>query len=179
MSKIECKVGPYQIEFMTVPKGSEGNLTVRVNGKPIDLRFKRDTRGILIELPTGLHSFDLIQEVNTDDPGMRSYSISNRNGPEAWAQVRFLQSGESALASSSTTKKKSMRIRSQMPGKILRVLVKVGDKVEKNAPLLVMEAMKMENEILAQQSGTVKTISIAVNQAIESNAELLEIDPSS
>jgi pyruvate carboxylase subunit B len=45
-----------------------------------------------------------------------------------------------------------------MPGLVLRIDVKEGDQVEQNGLLLVMEAMKMENEIFAPVSGTVKKI---------------------
>lgn len=45
-----------------------------------------------------------------------------------------------------------------MPGNILKILVEVGQKVEENQPMLILEAMKMENEIVADKSGVVQTI---------------------
>ena len=48
-----------------------------------------------------------------------------------------------------------------MPGTILRLLVNVGDTVQENQSLMILEAMKMENEIVAPKAGTV--VAIAVN----------------
>ena len=74
-----------------------------------------------------------------------------------------------------TGAKKSMRVRAQMPGKIVRVLVKVGDEVAKDQPLLVMEAMKMENEIRATAPGRIETLKVSEGQAVESGADLILI----
>jgi len=62
-----------------------------------------------------------------------------------------------------------------MPGKIAKLLVKVGDTVEKTAPVLVMEAMKMENEIRATVSGTVAHIHVKEGQAVETGTLLVEL----
>jgi biotin carboxyl carrier protein len=63
-----------------------------------------------------------------------------------------------------------------MPGKIVRILVKLGDVVAKDQPILVMEAMKMENQIKATQAGKVSKISVTEGQALETGAELLVIE---
>ena len=60
-----------------------------------------------------------------------------------------------------------------MPGKILRVHIKKGDLVKKGQSLMVMEAMKMENEIKATQDGVVKEIKVNEGQAIETGADLI------
>ncbi|HEX0000254.1 TPA: acetyl-CoA carboxylase biotin carboxyl carrier protein subunit [Streptococcus pyogenes] len=51
-------------------------------------------------------------------------------------------------------------IPSPMPGTILKVLVAVGDQVTENQPLLILEAMKMENEIVASSAGTITAIHV-------------------
>ena len=62
-----------------------------------------------------------------------------------------------------------------MPGTVLKVLVNVGDTVSENQPLLILEAMKMENEILAPADGVVKAIHVSSNESVESNQPLLTI----
>lgn len=64
----------------------------------------------------------------------------------------------------------------KMPGKIVKLLVKVGDKVEKGTPVIVMEAMKMENEIRSTTSGVVKQVAIKEEEAVETGALLVEIE---
>jgi len=66
-------------------------------------------------------------------------------------------------------------VKAMMPGRIVRVMVQKGDSVRKGAGLLVLEAMKMENEIQAPADGTVEEIFVAPGQTVESGAELVRI----
>lgn len=62
---------------------------------------------------------------------------------------------------------------SPMAGTILKICVAVGDSVKKGQTLMILEAMKLENEILAAQDGIVKSISVSKGQAVTSKQELL------
>ena len=62
---------------------------------------------------------------------------------------------------------------SGMPGKIVDVLVKPGDKITANQPVLIMEAMKMENEMKAPADTTVKDVMVEPGQSVESGAVLI------
>jgi biotin carboxyl carrier protein len=63
-----------------------------------------------------------------------------------------------------------------MPGMIIRVAVQVGDTVEAGQGLVVMEAMKMENELRATSGGTVKAVLAQPGTAVEKGAVLLELE---
>jgi len=62
-----------------------------------------------------------------------------------------------------------------MPGKILQLRVSEGNTVKEGDTLLILEAMKMENEIVAGASGRVKKINVAVNDMVDTNDVLLVI----
>ena len=62
-----------------------------------------------------------------------------------------------------------------MPGKVVRVLCQVGNTVEVGAPLIVLEAMKMENELRATRNGRVTAVLVTEGQAVESRAKLVEL----
>ena len=62
-----------------------------------------------------------------------------------------------------------------MPGTILKVLVNVGDTVSENQPLMILEAMKMENEIVAGMAGTVSAIHVSSGQAVDAGDNLITI----
>jgi biotin carboxyl carrier protein len=62
-----------------------------------------------------------------------------------------------------------------MPGLIVRVNVSIGDKVEAGQGIVVMEAMKMENELRATAPGTVQTIEVAAGTAVEKGALLVSL----
>jgi pyruvate carboxylase subunit B len=64
-----------------------------------------------------------------------------------------------------------------MPGLIVRVNVEVGDAVQPGQGLVVMEAMKMENELRAQAGGRVKTVLVSSGTVVEKGALLIELEP--
>jgi biotin carboxyl carrier protein len=63
-----------------------------------------------------------------------------------------------------------------MPGKVIRVLVAAGDQVKAGGGLIVVEAMKMQNEIRAPKSGTVSRVLVTEGQAVRAQEALIVID---
>ena len=63
-----------------------------------------------------------------------------------------------------------------MPGKILEVLVKVGDQVKEDDEVVMLEAMKMENPIYAPAGGTVKEIKVKANDSVETEQLMIVIE---
>jgi pyruvate carboxylase subunit B len=63
-----------------------------------------------------------------------------------------------------------------MPGMIVRVNVRVGDRVEAGQGIVVMEAMKMENELRATAAGTVRSVNATSGTAVEKGALLVELE---
>ena len=70
-------------------------------------------------------------------------------------------------------------LRAPMPGLIVRVNVKEGDQVRLGQGLVVMEAMKMENELRATATATVKRVVVSAGSAVEKGALLIEMEPAS
>ncbi len=67
------------------------------------------------------------------------------------------------------------RLAAPMPGKVVRVLVKPGDQVTARQPVVVVEAMKMENELRASREGTVAEIHVREGMSVDAGALLLVI----
>jgi pyruvate carboxylase subunit B len=67
-------------------------------------------------------------------------------------------------------------LKAPMPGLIVRVNVQVGDAVQAGQGLVVMEAMKMENELRAQAAGRVRSIVVSPGTAVEKGALLIELE---
>jgi 3-methylcrotonyl-CoA carboxylase alpha subunit len=63
-----------------------------------------------------------------------------------------------------------------MSGTVVAVMVKAGDKVEKGAPLIVLEAMKMEHTIAAPSAGIVAAVHFAVGDRVAEGADLVDVD---
>lgn len=67
-------------------------------------------------------------------------------------------------------------ITSPMPGRVLKVLVAEGDEIHAGKPLVVVEAMKMENELAAAHDGKVKKVYVTAGTAVEGGAKLVELE---
>ena len=65
-------------------------------------------------------------------------------------------------------------VKSPLPGSIMKVLVSVGQKVKKGDVLVVMEAMKMANDIVAEANGTVKAVNVSEGQSVNQGDVLIE-----
>lgn len=70
----------------------------------------------------------------------------------------------------------AVQIKSPMPGNILKVNVKVGDKVGKDTVVAVLEAMKMENEIFAGQDGTIASVEVAQGASVTADQVLITMN---
>ena len=63
-----------------------------------------------------------------------------------------------------------------MPGRVVRLMVPLGEKVAKGQPVIVVEAMKMENELKSPIAGTVAEIFVSAGQTVEAGTKLLRIE---
>jgi pyruvate carboxylase subunit B len=66
-----------------------------------------------------------------------------------------------------------------MPGRVVKILVKAGDRVTAGQAVVVVEAMKMENELRAAAAGTVRTVRVRPGEAVEKGQVLVEFEPTS
>jgi 3-methylcrotonyl-CoA carboxylase alpha subunit len=81
------------------------------------------------------------------------------------------------IAHAGETESEGGRLTAPMPGKIVQLMVEEGASVEKGAPLLIMEAMKMEHTISAPAKGKVEALNYAVGDQVAEGAQLLSFAP--
>jgi glutaconyl-CoA/methylmalonyl-CoA decarboxylase subunit gamma len=74
------------------------------------------------------------------------------------------------------TQTTNVAIKAPLPGTIIQVFVKPGDKVSLGQKILTMEAMKMENNVISEKDGIVKTVSVKPGQTVMQNDILAEIE---
>ena len=67
-------------------------------------------------------------------------------------------------------------VKTQMPGRIVRILVAAGDVVDEGDSLIVVEAMKMENELKATSAGTVSKICVSEGEQVQARTTLIELE---
>lgn len=69
----------------------------------------------------------------------------------------------------------AFKVLSPLPGSIIKINVNVGDSVKEGDCLIVMEAMKMENNVIAEKGGTVKSIKVGIGETVLQGDTLMEI----
>lgn len=83
-----------------------------------------------------------------------------------------------ALTSSAAGPRGPKPVRAPMPGLVVRLLVEPGQRVEAGQGVAIVEAMKMENELLAVAAGVVRVVHVGEGVAVEAGQALVELDPS-
>ncbi len=81
-----------------------------------------------------------------------------------------------SLGMETTSKNKVSALKAPMPSMVLDILVNEGDSIEKDTPLIILEAMKMENVIKSPTGGVVKKIHAQKGSAVEKNSVLMEFN---
>jgi biotin carboxyl carrier protein len=145
--------------------------TVEVDGRRRDLDVRRVGPALSLVDDDG-RSYDV-----SVHPVPGSADVIVCVGPHALT-VR-IQRGRTKAGADAAHSSDIQRIVAPMPGKIVRILVRPGDVVSARQPLMVVEAMKMENEVRAGQTGVVTEILASEGALVESGAVLAVIGPAS
>ena len=145
-----------------------GELLVTVNGESLDLNYSEADRHGQVTLQLDGRSFGASIEGTDSEVSVtlagHSYQMQIEDEREHAAHV-----AERAASKGGGT------IKAVMPGVVVETLVEVGDEVAEGQPLLILEAMKMQNEILAPGPGIVAQYHIEPGQAVASGEKLVEL----
>ncbi len=163
------------------PDGAEG-LDVEVEGSRCVLRRGETTeRGELVRLPDGRFSLRLEDgrqisgRLAAAGPGEVELSARGRIRRLALAEPlrdRLAHSGEHGHGQTAEEE-----IRALMPGRVIEVAVAAGDRIEARSLLLVLEAMKMQNEIRTVRGGLVTRVLAEAGKAVDGGALLAVVVP--
>ena len=115
-------------------------------------------------------------EIELNDDGTYEATVE---GQTFSIEVPNAQAAPRARRGGGGKKKKSVTVSANIPGKVVTVEVNEGDVVKEGQVILILEAMKMQNEIQAPVDGTVINVACEEGQAIEANVPLVVIEPES
>ena len=162
---------------------------IAAGGRTRAVEVSRDGDRFVVSVDGHQHEVD-VKVIN----GVWSVLVGPAGGPTRSYAVAFSQFAEGALAvhvngvpvevtinrmrrtaASSTHpgNEGPQRVTAPMPGKIVKLLVKPGDKVEPRQGVVVVEAMKMENELRARAAGTVSEVRVTEGASVEAGAILV------
>lgn len=144
------------------------NYKFTINGNNYDIVVNSiENNQAQIELNGTPITVDLNQEVKiTKTPILTRKEIVNKEGDK---REKFIPVNQDAKPSAKT-------IKSPLPGNVVKVLVKEGDVFKTDDVIMVLESMKMENNILAERSGTIVKVHINAGQSILQDAPLFDIE---
>jgi biotin carboxyl carrier protein len=152
------------------------DLETTVNGEPVDsaegwrLQWVDASHGVA-RLTDGEHSVLVLAEGHRTD---WTVTLRGRRIPvtvRSWRE-RVLAEAETEARSHAGP----VEVRATLPGLIVTVAVVAGDEVEEGAPLLTIEAMKMQNEVRAPRAGRVVEVKVAPGQTVATGAGLLRLE---
>lgn len=155
--------------------------TVAIDGPQPDGRFKITIDGAerivdAKQLRPGTWSLILDGHQFVVDLDRRRNGIAASTGAsEALLTVEDALHRRLASAAGPRAQARGESIRAPIAGKVVKVLVAVGDQVAAGSAVIVLEAMKMENELIAERGGTVASISKAAGQAVDTGDLLVEL----
>jgi biotin carboxyl carrier protein len=154
----------YRVELMR----SGERWKCRLDGRELPLDAVSAQDGVLSLLLAG-RSYEVKQEIVGTEAcvviGHERFSASVRD-PRSFRSRRRTSAGEHGV----------MKIKAPMPGKVVRILAGVGVQVETGQSVMVIEAMKMQNELKAPKNGVVKKVNVVEGAAVEAGQSLAEVE---
>ena len=151
----------YEVEIQDI----EGNIAhVTVNGIPFEVEMKQPVK-------PGKQKFRIENEAHSDKGGASS-ADNAKTSPSSATTAANAEPAASKKASASAAGKP---VTAPLPGTINDIKVKVGDKVSAGDTVVILEAMKMRNNIEAETSGTIASINVNKGDAVMEGDTLVTI----
>jgi biotin carboxyl carrier protein len=142
----------------------DGGVSVTLDGAPVEADVVRVPGGVNLRIDGRV--YDVVVGGEADQRTMASGAARAVGIVESErALARKRKRGGAAAPGS--------ELRAPMPGRIVKILVAAGDAVEAGAPVMVMEAMKMENELRAEGSCVVDEVKVSEGENVEGNTVLV------
>ena len=147
---------------------SSNTYRVKLGDKTFDVDLRK-THGSSILVMVGNRAFDFSISADGDDLLMISRHGVNRVTLVDKTRRRLQAAGDRVITG-------RVELKAMMPGRVVNLLVKPGDEVAVDQGIVVVEAMKMENELKTPKAGKVLEIRVSVGQAVEKGEILAVIE---
>ena len=161
--KVEDKVYSLKVEF------KDGNYKIELDGKNYDINAESISSNTISFLVDG----KTLTAYLAGSDGKVYVSI---NGEEFCIEKPDEKSKKDFAGEYAHIGEKGF-VSTPMPGKIVKIMVKVGDEVRKNQTLVIVEAMKMENEIKSPTVAKIKKINFKEGDIVDTGQPIVELEP--
>jgi glutaconyl-CoA/methylmalonyl-CoA decarboxylase subunit gamma len=157
---------PVLVDVTELPTGA---LEVMVGGKHVDVDVVSLRSALSVRIDG--HIVDLTTEGSPPEIGAVA------SGHRSYVRVESERQRAAEAAKKAKGGGSDRVLKSPMPGRVVKVLVKVGDDVAAGQPIMVVEAMKMENELKAKGPAKIGEIHVEAGAAVEAGAKLITFAP--
>ena len=152
-------------------KVTDGGVSAEIAGRVYDLQVRESQPGsYLFFLDADVHECRVSERATSSETF--DVSIRGRNYAVTIVDPKRLRSGQG----SDRHHQGAAEILAPMPGKVVRVQIEAGAKIEKGAGVVVVEAMKMQNEMKSPQAGVVVSINVKAGDTVNAGDVLAVID---
>ena len=157
---------------VSIERAAEGRYTVLLDGGSREIDAVRTgVHGLSVLRHDGDLSHD-VQVTPTGNPGEMLVTLGGRTVSVSINARQTRRAGADAAAGGQG----EQAVTAPMPGRVVRVLVNAGDEVAARQGVVVVEAMKMENELRSPKAGRVKEVSVTPGTSVEAGRVLLVIE---
>jgi biotin carboxyl carrier protein len=158
---------------VSIERAGDARYRVTVDGVTAMVDAQRSGEsGVSMLFPDQAHEGISIQFAPGHAPGEMLAHLAGRSIAVSVNGRRTGRAGADAGAGAHGEQK----IVAPMPGRVVRVLVAAGDEVERRQPVVVVEAMKMENELRSPKAGRVKDVAVTPGMSVEAGRVLVVIE---
>ena len=155
---------------------------IKVNGT-VELKVSRNDVLALDAIKDSYNNYHILQnnkpfraKLTSSNFNQKAYTVSVNNNTYTVQISDDLETRIQEMGFSIGLTKHINSIKAPMPGLILDITVKIGQEINESDPILVLEAMKMENIICSPRKGVIKSISANKGDAVEKNELLIEFE---
>ncbi len=158
-----------------VARDADGRLAVQIDDgelREVDACFVQNGRALSLRVDGRMHLIDLSPRSGRDGHGALEATVNGR-----YLELTVMDELHALALASVAEAAGSGTVRAEIPGLVVALQVAAGRRVAAGEPLLVLEAMKMQNEIAAPVAGTVAEVAVRVGQSVNAGDVLLVIEP--
>jgi biotin carboxyl carrier protein len=158
----------YTVNIDKVDSDNSLGLKVNINGEPLSLNASHISSNCYL--------------LSSKNKNLRVYAASNDGNVFVYINGQVIKLGR-ITGDQQKFSREGMefgakdQITTPMPGKVVKILVAEGEKVAIKQPLVIVESMKMENEIKSPANGTIKSIHFKAGDLVESGQPIIKIIP--
>jgi biotin carboxyl carrier protein len=168
---------PIVVDVTELPSGQ---LSVTCNGAPVDvdvktIRASRAGAGVLGSQQLSCRINGRVVDLTTEGTAPEFGIVASGKRAYVKATSERLRAAESAKKGGKGGAERLLK--SPMPGRVIKIMVDVGMQVAAGQPLMIIEAMKMENDVKAKAAGVVEAVHVKLGDTVEANGKLVSFQP--